>query len=230
MKKKIKSAILLIAVSVSVIKTDAFLDLAVIGVNRIFDAVRKHEIQKQNPPSNKDDSIRHLLYTPSNRNEPCLIQPDPKQVDSIDRVELKARKESLELQEPSNQCLEREFSSCKVRRVDLQFDGNSPYLQPGITNDEVSESPAQRYGFRTRAASDVTHARSPRMSYLSVSVDEVILTKTSPPLPSYPTRGIDVHRCYRLRPPLSEPAPYRLIIVRVTKLVAAKSASVLLTS
>ncbi|KAF8771452.1 Pancreatic triacylglycerol lipase like protein [Argiope bruennichi] len=81
MKITFNLALVLAVFSIFVIKTDAFLDLFSFGMQLVFDGMRKSSIQKRIPPSNRDDSIQYLLYTPSNRNEPCLIQPNPEQFD-----------------------------------------------------------------------------------------------------------------------------------------------------
>ncbi|CAL1292771.1 unnamed protein product, partial [Larinioides sclopetarius] len=50
---------------------------SIIGVvlDYIFDAIKKCPFNHGNPPSNSDNSIQYLLYTPKNMYEPCLIQP-----------------------------------------------------------------------------------------------------------------------------------------------------------
>ncbi|KAF8771479.1 Lipase member H like protein [Argiope bruennichi] len=78
-----KSTILLMAFSFLLIETDGILDIPIldVGIDYIIDAIMKIPKQLITPPSNSDDSIRYILFTPENKNEICLLQPYAQQFD-----------------------------------------------------------------------------------------------------------------------------------------------------
>ncbi|XP_055951596.1 lipoprotein lipase-like [Argiope bruennichi] len=62
---------------------DGILDIPIleVGIDYIIDAIMKIPKQLITPPSNSDDSIRYILFTPENKNEICLLQPYAQQFD-----------------------------------------------------------------------------------------------------------------------------------------------------